>query len=112
MNPNRITLFTAALAAAYSHRFTPGRPKFTVHADGKTSAGAGASDVKVWGSNKQNPSAADDTEWVLLGTISLLLAVTQGGGALAVDAPWNHVRAEVDSISGTDAQVDVYANVG
>ena len=110
MNPNRVTMLSAATAAAYSQRITPGQSKSprTFQAEGSTTAGAGAAQLKLWGSNLQNPSVASTADWALLATIDLTLATTKAGGGAAIDSSWTHLMVEVVSISGTGASVNAY----
>lgn len=101
-------MFAARTTVGYSKstRLTTSGRKI-VQARGKTSAGAGAAVVKIWGTLFDDAEASDDTLWTLLGTITLTLATTYVNDGFAINAAWAKIRAEVDSISGTDAQVDV-----
>lgn len=112
MRANQITLMSGIIAAAYSHAVYPGKPKFTIHVDGVTSAGAGTAQIKVWASNKLAPSAANNLDWTLLATFDLVTSTTRVSGSNATDAPWAHVRVELVSISGTDGTVNAYMDVG
>lgn len=79
-------------------------PKRTFQLDGTTSAGAGAVEVDVEVSN-------DNTNFIVLGTITLVLATTSSSDGFASDAPWQYVRGNVQSISGTDAAVTLTMGV-
>jgi hypothetical protein len=95
------TILSGAIATGAGSSFTPWGAKRTFHANGVTSAGAGTAAIDIEVSN-------DDTNWVTAGTISLSFnddPVVDDG--FAMDAPWRFVRANVTSISGTDATVSV-----
>lgn len=105
-----VALLSAATATGYGTIMHPRDRQATFQAYGTTSAGAGAAAIKIWASNIENtagtlPASATDVDWVLLGTISLTLGTTQTTDGFAINAPWRWVKAEVDSISGTDATV-------
>jgi hypothetical protein len=80
---------------------TPDCPRRTFQAVGSTSAGAGTADVDIEVSN-------DNSNWLVLGTISLVLSTTETSDGFNSDAPWKHVRGNVTAITGTDATVTVY----
>lgn len=114
MNVNSDPLIEAATATGYGsvRYFRAGdRAAKTFQAVGTTSAGAGAATIKVWVSNKPTPATATDVDWVLLGTLFLTLGTTQTEDHFNSTAPWRWVRAEVDSISGTDATVTCWMGV-
>lgn len=81
-------------------------PNTTFQAHGTTTAGSGASVIKIEGNNISENAA--DALWVTLGTISLTLGTTEVTDGFAVEASWDFVRANVTSISGTNASVSVY----
>jgi hypothetical protein len=73
---------------------------FTFQAVGSTSAGAGASVVNIQCSN-------DGVNWMTYGTITLTLGTTATSDGLVIAAPWGYFRAQLNSISGTNAKVNV-----
>jgi hypothetical protein len=79
-----------------------GAYKSAISVFGSTSAGVGAAEVNIEVSN-------DPTQghWLALATITLTLGTTAVGEGFVTDAPWGFVRANVVSISGTDATVTV-----
>lgn len=79
-------------------------PKRTFQLYGTTSAGAGAAEVDIEVSN-------DNTNFIVLGTITLVLATTASSDGFAIDAPWQYVRGNVKSISGTNATVTLTMGV-
>lgn len=89
---------TATGAGASTRMIGAGR--CVVSAFGTTSAGSGAATVAIQVSN-------DNASWVTAGTISITLGTTQTSDGFAINAPWLFVRANVASISGTDANVSV-----
>lgn len=74
----------------------------TFHAWGATSSGSGAAVIQIEGSNDNNR-----VEWKTLGTFNLTLSTTSVNCGLSNDKPWKFIRANVLSISGTDATVSV-----
>lgn len=98
-----VKIIDQLIAAAYSEKFPNrmGHGSRTFHATGETTAGAGTAVFKVWGSNLDSPVMTDDTEWVLLGTISLTTGTTRVSDGFAVTAAWRWIRGELDSVSGT-----------
>jgi hypothetical protein len=107
------TIIDGATAAdTLSKRLQLWGAKHTFMATGETSASTGAAIIKIQVSNADSPSAtavSGDSagDWVDAGTITLALTTTNGGGALAIDAPYRFARAWVSAISGTGATVDV-----
>lgn len=99
-----VALLSSAIATGSGETHQPVGTKRTFHARGSTSAGAGAADVVIEVSNTTDKPSSD-TEWLELGTISLTLSTTESGDGFASDAAWRWVRARVDAISGTDAEV-------
>lgn len=79
-------------------------PKRTFQVFGSTSAGTGASVVKIEAS--LDP---DLDNWVTIGTVTLTLGTTPTTDGFAMDAPWQWFRVEVVSISGTNAEVSALA---
>lgn len=82
----------------------PWDPQLTFHAIGATTAGAGAAEIRIDGSNAETPDAND---WTPLGTITLVLATTKSSDGFAINAPWGRIRAVAVGVSGTGASVDV-----
>ena len=71
----------------------------TVQAWGTTTAGAGAATILV---QVSNDLAAP---WITAGTITLTLSTTAATDGLSIGAPWNYVRVNVSSLSGTGASI-------
>jgi hypothetical protein len=78
----------------------------TFQATGLTTAGAGAVSVAVQVSNSNL-----STDWLTLGTISLVLGTTQTSDGITSNAAWEYVRGVVSSISGTGAVVNLWMGV-
>lgn len=103
-----VALFESRTTVGYSEVMQSRDVKTSFHAVGETSAGAGAATVKIWVSNKPSPTDGTDVDWLELGEISLTLGTTQTGDGFVAEGSWRHVRAEVESISGTNAEVSVW----
>jgi hypothetical protein len=73
----------------------------TFQASGQTSAGAGAARVDVEVSN-------DNTNWILMGSITLTLGTTTTTDGFSSLASWTYTRGKVYSITGTGASVSLY----
>lgn len=95
------TLLSAATAtgAGTAQKFGSLLEK-SFQAYGTTSAGSGASVVRVEGSQ-------DNINWVSLGTISLTLGTTSTTDGFATESGWKYIRGYVVSISGTNASVNL-----
>jgi hypothetical protein len=91
--------------------FNGGRLKNSFFAYGTTSAGAGAATILIEVSDKDSPSNATNVDWVIAGTITLVLGTTQTNDGFVTDAAWRWVRARVSAISGTDGTVTVLRGV-
>lgn len=76
----------------------------TFFAVGTVTAGAGSATILIQASN-------DNSNWILLDTISLQIAssASAGIGAYIDTSAWKYIRANVSAISGTDATVTVTA---
>lgn len=100
------TLQSAVTTAVTGSTFqVKGWPELrAVQVYGTTSAGSGAAEVAVQGSN-------DGTVWETLGTVTLTLGTAVTSGSFVSQAPWPYVRSKVNSISGTNAQVTVKVGV-
>jgi hypothetical protein len=96
-----VKLLSAATATGAGESHSPWTNFRTFQAVGRTTAGAGGVDADVEGSN-------DGINWIDLGTITLVLSTTDSTDGFASDAAWRYVRANVTSISGTGASVDVW----
>jgi len=101
-----VNILEDAIATGAGETHQPWNAKRTFQAQGVTSAGAGTATITISGSN-------DGTNWVLFGTITLVLATTVATGGpgvdgFASDAPWAYVRANLTVVTGTDATVNVY----
>lgn len=81
-------------------------PYATFQAYGNTTAGAGSVVVTIEGSNIDLTTA-----FIPLGTITLTLGTTVVADGFATVAPWKYVRANVTTISGTNALVNVLMGV-
>lgn len=79
-------------------------PITTFQAFGTTSAGSGTGVINIEVSN-------DNTNWLVLGTISLTLSTTTATDGFVANAPWKHVRANVTTLSGTGASVTALMGV-
>ena len=95
------TILDSVLVTGAGNAFKSTSPKRTVQAIGKTSAGVGAASIFVQASN-------DGTNWVTIDTLSLTLGTTITSDHYTEDLPWKYIRANVNSISGTDAEVSVF----
>ena len=83
---------TASIATYLFHSF---------QAVGKTSASTGAATVVIEVSN-------DGTNYITLGTITLVLGTSATSDGFACSNTWEYYRANVTAISGTGASVTVY----
>lgn len=99
-----VRIIIDAIATGAGSSYHPWTEKRTFHATGVTSAGAGATSIKIEASN-------DNATWIEIGAISLVLSTTITGDGFASDAPWQYVRGNITSISGTNATVSVYMGV-
>lgn len=79
----------------------------TFQASGLTSSGAGAAVVKIWCSNREDPSTESTDDWVGAGEMTLTLSDERSSDGMTIIAPWRWAMAELVSISGTGAEVDV-----
>lgn len=86
----------------------PHSAKKVFQARGRTSSGSGSAIVKIQGSNF---GGTDSDDWVLIGTITLTLSSSGDTDGFATDAPWSYVRYDVDTLTGTDASVDIFMSV-
>lgn len=98
-------ILEAATATGAGKIRTAWTPNLTFEAVGVAS-GVGAVEVRIEASLVVNP--LDDEDFVELGTITLVLLAGKISDGFAIDASWRHIRANVISISGSNAQVDVY----
>ena len=92
---------------AAAQEYDPAKSLMTFQAQGVTSSGSGTATVLIQGS-------LDGSVWVLLGTMTLTLETTLAAGVhdgIAINAPWNKIRANVSAISGTGAAVDAFMGV-
>lgn len=74
--------------------------KKACQAYGTTSAGSGASVITIQGSN-------DNSNYIDLGAITLVLGTTATTDGFTIDSPWVYTRGYVTSISGTTATVSL-----
>lgn len=73
----------------------------TVMVSGDTSSGTGSATVYVQVSN-------DGTNFVTACTITLALTTSVSSDGCAINAMWQHVRVNVNAISGTGASLDAW----
>ena len=97
---------TGATATGAQTTIFKDSPYATFQAYGTTSAGSGTAVVSIQGSNIDNTNA-----FITLGTISLTLGTTITADGFTTTAPWKYIRANVVSISGTGASVNVLMGV-
>ena len=100
-------LLSDVIATGNGNKAAPWGSKMAFHAFGDTSAGAGAASIEIQVSN-------DGTNYVVRDTLSLTLATTIGSASqdtFVMDEPFKYVRANVASISGTDATVSLLMSV-
>jgi len=103
------TIFSDATTTASSSidfsGYLDNRFNRTFQAFGSTTAGAGAATILVEGSN-------DNSHWITLGTISLILGVTVvTDGYSSTNSPWKYIRGRISAISGTGAKVSLIGSV-
>lgn len=105
------TLLASATTTGAGEEFQPDlnvyhRPgaKRTFQATGSVASSTGSASVAVQVSN-------DGTNWLTLGTITLSLTTSQSSDGFSSDAPWEYVRGNVTSISGTGAAVSLLMGV-
>jgi len=79
---------------------------FSVQVFGRTTSGAGAAQVKIWGSN----STTAGIPWIPVCTVDLTLGTTMIADGAVVEFSWKFVRAELVSISGTGATITALGN--
>lgn len=94
-------VLAATTTGARSARPAGGTKSF--QASGTTSAGAGAATIVIQGSN-------DQTNWVTLGTITLVLGTASTTDGFTSNDRFGYVRGNVTAISGTDATVSAYVS--
>lgn len=97
---------TGATATGIQTTVFKDSPFATFQAYGSTTAGAGSAVVTIQGSNIDNANA-----YVTLGTITLTLGTTITADGFATTAPWKYMRANVTTLSGTGASVNVLMGV-
>lgn len=95
------TLLSAVTSTGAGTASSPDSHSRTFQATGTTSAGSGAATVKVQVSN-------DNSNWIDLGTITLVLGTSATSDGFSSDAAWKYVRGNVTAISGTNATVSLY----
>jgi len=95
-----------ATSPRFSEIIAPVQTMFSVQSWGNTTSGAGTAQIKMWGSNVKETTVP----WVLIATIDLTLGTTVVGDGTVFEAPWNFMRAELVSITGTGASVSVVSN--
>ncbi len=98
-------MLSAVLVTGSSEAFQFNGAKRTFQAYGATTAGAGAATIIIEGCNVVAGG------YITLGTITLTLSSSISTDGFASDSSWEHVRARVSAISGTNAYVTVTAGV-
>ena len=79
-------------------------PLATFQVSGLVTASTGAAVVLIQFSN-------DGTNWITGGTVTLTLGTSATSDGFTTNAPWKYVRANVSSISGTNASVSAVMGV-
>jgi len=92
------TLLSAVIVTGAGDSYEPNSVNRSFQLTGSTSAGAGAASVDIEVSN-------DGTNFIKIGTLSLILSTTLSQAGMLSNAPWRYVRGNVKAISGTDAAV-------
>lgn len=110
MNKTKVqTIMDGAIATGVQsgyEKFEPCGVRRSFQITGFTSAGAGAASVDIEVSN-------DGSNFFQLGNMALTLGTSVTTCGFTSEAPYRYVRANVQSISGTDAEVTVsMGNVG
>ena len=99
-----VLLSAAAAVGASAAIDVRGKANMTFQASGATTAGAGSAVVVIDVSN-------DGVNWIVAGTITLVLSTTTSTDGFAAQAAWSFVRARVSAISGTGATATVTLGV-
>jgi hypothetical protein len=81
-------------------------PYATFQMYGSTTANGGTAVATIQGSNIDNTNA-----FVTLGTITLTLGTTSVADGFTTTAPWKYVRANVTTLTGTGAVVQILMGV-
>ncbi len=93
-----VTLLSAATATGAGTVHSVSRSIKSFFCRGVVSASTGASAIKIQVSN-------NNAEWVDMGTITLTLGTAATADGFVSDSSWKYYRANVSSISGTNATV-------
>lgn len=101
---NSYPMLTNATAAGAGESMSVGSDIKSFQAIGSTSAGSGAVSVDIEVSN-------NGVNWIVMGTISLTLGTAETTDGFVGLSGWRSIRANVKSISGTDAKVSVIVGV-
>lgn len=99
--PSANYLLQGAIATGASASQQPWAPPYTWQARGIVSASTGAATILIEVSD-------NNVDWITMGTISLTLSTTMATDGFTSGAPWPFVRANITSLSGTNATVDVW----
>ena len=103
---NAITTTNVAAqdSVASGHTLASRKPNLyqTFQAAGTTTAGAGAATILIQVSN-------NNSDWITMGTITLVLGTTSTSDGFASNAAWKYVRAFIDmaGVTGTNGTVTV-----
>ena len=95
-----VVALSGAIAQGAGSALSGLAPEKSCQAYGTTTAGAGAATVAIQASN-------DNSNWITVGTITLVLATAVSSDGFAMNSLWRHIRANVTAISGTGASVTV-----
>lgn len=93
-------ILSAATTTGAGTAFEPVNLKRTFQATGFTSTGTGGASIQIQVSN-------DGVSFIRMGTITLALTTTVSTDGFTSDAPWRYVRANVITLTGTNASVTV-----
>lgn len=94
-------LQSSVSASSGSGRAEVTASKISFQATGRTTAGAGAATVVLYGSN-------DGVNYLTLGTITLTLSTAETSDGFTSDNAWRLYRSSVTAISGTGALASAF----
>lgn len=92
--------FLEAIATAESGPINPVGHNKVFHIHGTTSAGAGSAECDILASN-------DGIAYATLDTLSLTLGTTRTHDTYANTAAWKYIKANLKTLTGTDAEVSM-----
>jgi len=98
-----VQVITDSITTSTSILIQPWNGRMTFQANGATSAGAGTATILI-------EASLDNTNFILLGTLTLSWTnPALGSDGIAIDAPWQFIRARITALTGTDATINVFA---